>query len=704
MKPEKWISALVGMLLAFLLSFGGMGCLVSAFEMNMSLPALGLSCALAALCGGCYLLKRGDAIIACAGALVLGYLWRRGTLVSSFETMAYIISVRYDGGYGWGTLGALRGTVTAAAMLSGALIALTTVRTVCRRDTAFSALSLSLIPLLLCMVVTDTVPDGRYLAMLLMGMLLLLLTGSLRRMDPGQANTLTAMAAIPVALVVGLLFWMAPKESYVNKTEDIQDTLILWASGIPQVWENLTANEEVMAENDDRLQRVNLSNQGPRTLFTYAVMDVHSETGGTLYLREQDYDSYSGTGWSNSLGRSEPFLRNPGIDWEDAGTVTITTKRVRDVLYYPYYAAEDLTLVGGCIGNTEELTTYQIGQYTLPDQWRQLVSGGDGGDAVIQFPVAGGNAMDLQRYSRLPSDTRKWAEPLVETILTDAQTATEKADAIASYVRNSAEYSLDTQRMPASAEEFTQWFLEESDTGYCVHFATAAAVLLRAAGVESRYVTGYMVFLKPGETVTVTAERAHAWVEYYEPRLDTWIILEATPAMAGNIGDITDNPDESRPDSSGPEDTQPVTDPEDTGETAETEETTEVPADGDVPGDDTGSGERTRGGWWWLAVLIPLGLTAQWSIRRELRRGRLRRGNTNRRALALWQEAALLGRLLKHRPPAELEALAQKAKFSQHTLTTQEVMVFESWLRDAGRQLKSKPWYLRLLWKCLYAI
>ena len=62
-----------------------------------------------------------------------------------------------------------------------------------------------------------------------------------------------------------------------------------------------------------------------------------------------------------------------------------------------------------------------------------------------------------------------------------------------------------------------------------------------------------------------------------------------------------------------------------------------------------------------------------------------------------------MSRLLGESPPEDLLKLAQKAKFSRHTLTKEELQVMEGYCRDCLRRLKAKPWYLRLLHKYLYA-
>ena len=54
-------------------------------------------------------------------------------------------------------------------------------------------------------------------------------------------------------------------------------------------------------------------------------------------------------------------------------------------------------------------------------------------------------------------------------------------------------------------------------------------------------------------------------------------------------------------------------------------------------------------------------------------------------------------------PPAELKALALKAKFSQHTLTETELGTFDRWLAQGKGTLKEKPIYLRILYRYVFA-
>lgn len=62
--------------------------------------------------------------------------------------------------------------------------------------------------------------------------------------------------------------------------------------------------------------------------------------------------------------------------------------------------------------------------------------------------------------------------------------------------------------MPSDQQDFASWFLTQSDTGYCVHFAAATAAMLRALDIPARMVTGYLVDAKADAWVEVTGENA----------------------------------------------------------------------------------------------------------------------------------------------------------------------------------------------------
>jgi hypothetical protein len=74
-------------------------------------------------------------------------------------------------------------------------------------------------------------------------------------------------------------------------------------------------------------------------------------------------------------------------------------------------------------------------------------------------------------------------------------------------------------------------FLTKSRRGHCEYFATAACLLLREAGIPSRYAIGYAVMehdAKRAEWV-VRGLHGHAWCRVWDERGGTWLDFDPTP-------------------------------------------------------------------------------------------------------------------------------------------------------------------------------
>ena len=101
------------------------------------------------------------------------------------------------------------------------------------------------------------------------------------------------------------------------------------------------------------------------------------------------------------------------------------------------------------------------------------------------------------------------------------------------YFNKEYKYSLDGFEVPKNKNPIAH-FLESQPAAHCEFFASSAALLLRAEGVPSRYVTGYVVTsLSWGENAQWIGRNrdAHAWVEAYDADAKQWVIVEATPGV-----------------------------------------------------------------------------------------------------------------------------------------------------------------------------
>jgi hypothetical protein len=105
-------------------------------------------------------------------------------------------------------------------------------------------------------------------------------------------------------------------------------------------------------------------------------------------------------------------------------------------------------------------------------------------------------------------------------------------------VRRVEDYLLDDNRyhytteVGAPGREPLLEFLFHTHKGYCQHFAGAAALILRSAGVPTRVIVGFATGEPIGhDTYAVRDEDAHAWIEVYFPGVG-WVPFNPTPSAA----------------------------------------------------------------------------------------------------------------------------------------------------------------------------
>lgn len=91
-------------------------------------------------------------------------------------------------------------------------------------------------------------------------------------------------------------------------------------------------------------------------------------------------------------------------------------------------------------------------------------------------------------------------------------------------------YTLKPGDLP-NDENYLNYFLNVNKRGYCVHYASALALMLRRNGIAARFVLGYQVSgSKDADGKLIVRDRnEHAWVEIFDDYLG-WIPIEAIGA------------------------------------------------------------------------------------------------------------------------------------------------------------------------------
>jgi len=115
----------------------------------------------------------------------------------------------------------------------------------------------------------------------------------------------------------------------------------------------------------------------------------------------------------------------------------------------------------------------------------------------------------------------------------------DKIEAIIKYLKNNYTYN-PIPKVPEGNLDKIEYFLFESKEGFCQHFSSAAALMLRSLNIPARYVTGFKVdtstsfssvpynykYLASGYKPVFDSD-AHAWIEVYFKGYG-WVTFECT--------------------------------------------------------------------------------------------------------------------------------------------------------------------------------
>jgi protein-glutamine gamma-glutamyltransferase len=135
-------------------------------------------------------------------------------------------------------------------------------------------------------------------------------------------------------------------------------------------------------------------------------------------------------------------------------------------------------------------------------------------------------------YLQLPPEITPRTRELAAQITAGADSAYDKAVAIQRWLVGNLKYTLELA--DPGAKEAVDFFLFERKMGHCEYFASAFAILARAASVPTRQVNGFL----GGEWneyqgyVAVRAGDAHSWAEVFFPGVGdggAWVTFDPTP-------------------------------------------------------------------------------------------------------------------------------------------------------------------------------
>ena len=138
---------------------------------------------------------------------------------------------------------------------------------------------------------------------------------------------------------------------------------------------------------------------------------------------------------------------------------------------------------------------------------------------------------DLRRALQLPAGSNPRSVELAGRMRNEAADERAYISSVLGMFRNQDFYY--TTVPPLLHDNPVDEFLFSARSGFCEHYASSFAVLMRAAGIPARIVTGYQggELNTVGNYLTVRQADAHAWVEVWLND-DGWVRVDPTAAVS----------------------------------------------------------------------------------------------------------------------------------------------------------------------------
>ena len=346
----------------------------------------------------------------------------------------------------------------------------------------------------------------------------------------------------------------------------------------PEAWHQAAAARlhSIRYDNEtNTMPEGRLKNLGPRKSSGAAALTVTMESPQKLYLKGHIYEVYTGTAWeeipNEQLVDEAPlyyWLHRSGfypqsqiaLSLEAAGLgerqrVTVENlSACSENAYLPYAFADPELLDPAVIGDgraDRDITGFSLFSGSLP-LWYEaqytLVSTQAEAEAAAHLKLEQ-SYREYVAEKDLQLTQESWNvlyRQLGES--GGGRTLYQIQNAIRDYLEEHMHYDESVYTMSGSGDFLHNVLEQSSGAGYSVHYATAAALMLRYYGVPARYVEGYYLTpeeaaaLNAGEPVTLTEKNAHAWAEYYLNGVG-FVPFEVTPGYVDpedlDLGEIS---------------------------------------------------------------------------------------------------------------------------------------------------------------------
>lgn len=257
-----------------------------------------------------------------------------------------------------------------------------------------------------------------------------------------------------------------------------------------------------------------------------------------LYWRSLTLDQFDGRAWSQSLSSQVPSLSRYQIR-NRIGEQKYSV--IFDPSFQKYLATLDLSQMNHDVSaRYNPITAYGDFrfEYVRPIETKIQYSATYFPYVTLLNPTDGKVwDKDIQQFLQV-TDHNPQTTQLVETLLQDQPTKEEFVQKLLQHFKQDG-FQYTMQPGLLQSRDSVDQFMFETKLGFCEHYASATAFMLRKANIPSRIVVGYLggSVDRNRNLVEVRGKDAHAWVEYWDEQKG-WLRVDPTIAVSPNRADL----------------------------------------------------------------------------------------------------------------------------------------------------------------------
>ncbi|MBS3796715.1 DUF3488 and transglutaminase-like domain-containing protein [Pseudoalteromonas sp. BDTF-M6] len=292
--------------------------------------------------------------------------------------------------------------------------------------------------------------------------------------------------------------------------------MLVFVPKMPAFWQLPGANSAKTGLNE-RIDPFDIASLAKSDELVFRAEFNDTQAAPPYYWRAMLHTSFDGKAWVKEQG---PAQVRQDIDWPAySGSAQI---------YLEKSANRWLYTLGDGVSRASEVRNLYDG----------LLQRKDPSASSFKYPLryrpqlpATLSRYEYQFYTQLPQQGNPHARRLAKRLGASSKDAEAFASELYGYYRNQG-FTYTLTPTPITGSDTLDIFLTQTQRGFCGHYASVSAFMMRSVGIPARVVSGYLGGENVGGSnyLSVYQYDAHAWVEYHDG--ERWQRFDATSVVA----------------------------------------------------------------------------------------------------------------------------------------------------------------------------